>query len=32
MAQARALVTALKQVLKSRGVTYAEMARRLGHE
>jgi transcriptional regulator with XRE-family HTH domain len=29
MAQARALVTALKQVLKSRGVTYAEVARRL---
>ena len=30
MAQARALVGVLKQVLKSRGVTYAEIARRLG--
>jgi transcriptional regulator with XRE-family HTH domain len=29
VAQKRALVTALKQVLKSRGITYAEMARRL---
>jgi DNA-binding Xre family transcriptional regulator len=30
MAQARALIGGLKQVLKSRGVTYAEIARRLG--
>jgi transcriptional regulator with XRE-family HTH domain len=30
MAQAQALVTALKQVLKSRHVTYAQVARRLG--
>jgi transcriptional regulator with XRE-family HTH domain len=30
MAQAQALVSALKQVLKSRHVTYAELARRLG--
>lgn len=30
MAQTKALVRALKQVLKSHGVTYAEMARRLG--
>jgi len=29
MAQTRAMITALKQVLKTRGVTYAEMARRL---
>src|SRR5437773_3047393 len=30
MAQTQALVAALKQVLKSRSVTYAEVARRLG--
>lgn len=30
MAQTKALVGALKQVLKGRGVTYAEIARRLG--
>ena len=30
MAQTRALIGALKQVLKSRGVTYAAIARRLG--
>lgn len=30
MAQTGALIGALKQVLKSRGVTYAEVARRLG--
>jgi transcriptional regulator with XRE-family HTH domain len=30
MAQAQALVSALKQVLKSRHVTYAQLARRLG--
>src|SRR5271169_4269690 len=30
MAQTKALISALKQVLKSRGVTYAEIARRLG--
>jgi transcriptional regulator with XRE-family HTH domain len=30
MAQTKALIGALKQVLKSRGVTYAEIARRLG--
>jgi DNA-binding Xre family transcriptional regulator len=30
MAQTHALVGALKQVLKSRSVTYAEIARRLG--
>jgi len=30
MAQTGALVGALKQVLKSRGITYAEIARRLG--
>jgi transcriptional regulator with XRE-family HTH domain len=30
MAQARALIGVLKQVLKGRGVTYAEIARRLG--
>jgi len=29
MAQTKALIGALKQVLKSRGVTYAEIARRL---
>jgi transcriptional regulator with XRE-family HTH domain len=30
MAQARALIEALKQVLKSRRITYAQVARRLG--